>query len=469
MANPNWHRDFDLNKPLPQNIILHAEQLNRQFRDIQEARKDHPHTPPWLFDRMSRSAILLCEKIGCDPNATHAAPLIDAPSVTVPIHDPEAVSLLRLLSLSDVLYRVRESIVETRRWLPSNGRDPNVTAVKVLGAHQIKIYVGNEEEKTALDSSEEWKEILVENLTRDNVRFGVHLLGVKQTVLAKLQTTDARIKVAAEIYSLNKTRLELLYHDSMITSVEVSSKVTPNPNVVVNFKSPELANEAIKKGILWHGKIFPCQKFLRASTLLQSVVRSRTEVETTHNQQESRKKHQNGKVGPGKIAQRIKDMKDQTVLFSDSDMEDSSTSLSSSEPPDESIKGWESSSSKSDRRLPSPSRVPKSDQAITSVLNDPDTLDTTHTAPRANAARKGSSICNGPAPKELEGPALQNIAMTDRHNQAQSLPSTIGESQDGLTDTQRAELSGESLIAANGSPPHSPVLPPLIVRFRRAA
>ncbi|KAL8953868.1 MAG: hypothetical protein Q9222_000314 [Ikaeria aurantiellina] len=275
MSAPRWHSGLGLNKTLPDNLLKHAENLNQQLRDIQRARNGQRYTPPWLFDHISSSAMLLCEKV-----ALELAAMVDSQetfgnckaglSILVPVEDPEAVSRLRLLSVNEVFHMVRSSIIETRRWLPDDSRDANVVGVRRLGAHSIEVFVDREEDKTALASVEEWKEVLVENLMTENVRYGVYLQGVKRKVLANLQTTtDARLKAAAEIYKDNKTRLELLYDDHMITSVEISPKISPTSSVIINFKSPEIANEAIKKGIFWHGKKFPCQKFMRAASLLQ--------------------------------------------------------------------------------------------------------------------------------------------------------------------------------------------------------
>lgn len=74
-----------------------------------------------------------------------------------------------------------------------------------------------------------------------------------------------------QLFAENRSTLETLTDRSLILSVEIQQKENNESVLVVNFKSAQMADEAIRKGMQWRSRHYKCLKFNQWSDMRQCI------------------------------------------------------------------------------------------------------------------------------------------------------------------------------------------------------
>ncbi|KAL8681891.1 MAG: hypothetical protein Q9186_002048 [Xanthomendoza sp. 1 TL-2023] len=297
----HWPDRVLLDKRHPNELQAHARKLHQDFVRIKTASKGRKNIPrDTLFKHLQHSFTALHQKLLLHPQTIHIvrpAPsgrhaqhdaqssgepsdgeessnsedssesdeLIesegssrrddsDPPStVYIPIEHDVAAIRLRELSAWEILDRIRKAIVEANSSLEKNASTAWVTAVRLVINRGLEISTDTRDHGIALSSITSWQAILIENIIQEGVQqgyiFDVTLYDAKPQNFPHPEGEGTQLGMADELFEGNKARIELLKERTALSSVEVHRTDGLTAALVVSVRTPQLANEIIKKGL----------------------------------------------------------------------------------------------------------------------------------------------------------------------------------------------------------------------------
>lgn len=185
----------------------------------------------------------------------------------IPVNDPCHVNRFRKMSSADI----RLKCIGAIRSVDIVSTDVNLGTL-VLKAYQlangsVQVFIQSESLFLTLTHHTSWRRLFLTGADKYPKPYGVVTAVVRnaKTAVVALKDHDAQKKTQlASLVDENKPRLTALQEHQDITSMTWlfrKSKAAPS-YLLINFMSPELANQVIKRGFAWAGENHECRRYV---------------------------------------------------------------------------------------------------------------------------------------------------------------------------------------------------------------
>lgn len=182
-------------------------------------------------------------------------------SLTVPVISPYLVRHFRKISSARLLRACAAAIRESNLFSIPFIDSELVSKVEHLEDGNIRIFVQNSTNLQILTKSDVWKRVFLANATKAMPSYGVVAAVTRnpRTVLKHKQNDHQR----TSLFNENAPRLTAFNGPSDIKKLRWLRKNRGKPSfLLVDFATPEVANEVIKQGFTWIGVTHHCVRYI---------------------------------------------------------------------------------------------------------------------------------------------------------------------------------------------------------------
>ncbi len=202
---------------------------------------------------------LLARSYACTPKTAHR--------LIIPISNPYLITHVRMMSLRDIHRQCTSAIRSTSAVSDKVSGGAPITKVQQRNDGNVQVFVPNKATLQALNQSDLWRTRFLVDATRTMEINGVLAFVVRsrKTVL-DTENKDAHI---LRVVSETAPRLTALTGPGDImnmTWLRKNHRGRPS-YLLLNFRSPVLANQVIKHGFTWAGVNHKCQRFVQESEM----------------------------------------------------------------------------------------------------------------------------------------------------------------------------------------------------------
>lgn len=184
--------------------------------------------------------------------------------LTIPIFNPYLISHFKKMSSGDILRQCTSAIRRTSAVSDKVSGGAPVTKIQKRSGGNIQVFIPNKATFEALSRNELWKFrfMVVATSTMETNGVVAHVVRNPKTVL-DFKDKDTQI---LGLVSENTPRLTALTGPRDITNMawlHKHRKGGPPSCLLLNFRTPVLANQVIKHGFTWTGVTHRCERFVK--------------------------------------------------------------------------------------------------------------------------------------------------------------------------------------------------------------